>query len=510
MAGQVCAAATAMTTTSAHTSGATEPGRIGVPAVEALAMTRSPRLLAVVQAAALAAGLVSVATAGPTQAAPPAGAISSNVEFVANLPEANTAISLNFIGDTMFVSAESGISSYDVSNPRAPKLLGALPHYIWENEDVDVDPARHLLFVSRDPRGFTSPATTAFPYGAVEVYDVSNPAVFKPVSATLLPTGHTTTCVGGCRWTWTGGPATSPVDAHDWGFGRPIFALDMKDPSHPVQCAHPIDTNRSDGKTSYAHDVQVDSTGVAWVSGDGGVRGYWVTGRHRDPVDGKTKTATGCDPIPYAGGGTELGRDASRGGLMHNAWRDMKAKVDGVKGAVLYVTEEVTGASSCAGYGKFAIYDLRGSFHGEGWRNIAATHFRLKPLSTWTPERQPGSNGCDSAHYFTDRGDQVLAGAYYSQGTRFLDVSNPRHPRQIAYYRPNDASTWAAYWHKGYVFIADNARGIDIIRLTGPAAKLGAATSAAPVTAPLLPAGRSLADIGMTRDPVWHWMCGTP
>lgn len=473
-------------------------------------MTRSLRLLAVVQTAALAAGVVSVVTAAPSGATPPAGAISSNVQFVTNLPEMQTAISLNFIGDTMFVSAETGIYSYDVSNPAAPKLLGALPHYIWENEDVDVDATRHLLFVSRDPRGFTSPATTAFPYGAVEVYDVSNPAVFKPLSVTLLPTGHTTTCVAGCRWTWTGGPATSPADARDWGFGRPLFGLDMSDPSHPVQCAHPLDTNRSDGKTSYSHDVQVDPSGVAWVSGDGGVRGYWVTGKHRDPVDGKVKTATGCDPVPYAGGGTVLGRYDTRGGLMHNAWRDLNAKVDGAKGDVLYATEEVTGASSCSGYGRFAIYDLRGTFHGEGWRNIAKTHFRMKQLATWTPEHQPGSNSCDSAHYFTDRGDQVLAGAYYTQGTRFLDVSNPRHPRQIAYYRPSDADTWAAYWHKGYVYVADNARGIDVIRLVGKAARPDGARAVTTVTAPLLPAGRTLADIGMSRDPIWGWMCGSP
>jgi hypothetical protein len=188
----------------------------------------------------------------------------------------------------------------------------------------------------------------------------------------------------------------------------------------------------------------------------------------------------------------------------------MNAKVDGVKGVVLYATEEVTGASSCAGYGRFAIYDLRGTFHGEGWRNIAKTHFRMKQLSTWTPERQTGSNGCDSAHYFTDRGDQVLAGAYYTQGTRFLDLSNPRRPRQIAYYRPNDANTWAAYWHNGYVFIADFSRGIDVIRLTGQAARTGAASAAASVTAPALPAGSSLADIGTKRDPIWGWMCGTP
>ena len=475
-------------------------------------MRRSLRLLAVLQAGALAVGTTAAlagtpATGAPT-AAPPAGAISGNVEFVAQLPEAATAISINFIDDSMFVSTVKGLLSYDISDPAHPRLQGALPYYIWENEDVSVDAKRHLLFVSRDPRGFTSPATTAFPDGAVEVYDVSDPTVFRPVSVTTLPTGHTTTCVAGCRWTWTGGPATSPLDAHDWGAGRPIFALDMRDPANPVRCPKPIDTGRSDGTTSYAHDVQVDARGIAWVSGDGGVRGYWVTGRHRDPVTGKVKRATGCAPVPYAGGGTELGRLATRDGLMHNAWRDLSASVDGHAGDVLYATEEVTGAANCRGFGRFAIYDLRGSFDGQGWRDIAHTHFRMHQLSTWTPEKKPGSNGCDSAHYFTDRGDQLLAGAYYTQGTRFLDVSDPRHPRQVGYYRPTDANTWASYWHDGYVYIADLTRGVDVIRLTGAAA--GKAAALPTVTAPALPAGRSLSAVGLRPDRHWHWMCGRP
>lgn len=273
-------------------------------------MTRSLRaLLAIQLVTVLAAGVAAAAgptTAGPTTVTrartaptPPAGAISSNVEYVGNIPEAASAISLNFIGNTMFVSSVDGVSAYDVSDPTNPKLLGALPYYIWENEDVDVDTVRHLLFVSRDPRGFTTPENNPdFPYGAVEVYDVSIPGVFRLLSFTLLPTGHTTTCIDGCKYTWTGGPATSSIQTNGWGWGRPIYGLDMNDPSHPVQCAHPIDTGRDDGVTSYSHDVQVDPAGIAWVSGDGGVRGYWTSGRHRDPTDGKVKTATGCDPIP--------------------------------------------------------------------------------------------------------------------------------------------------------------------------------------------------------------------
>src|SRR5437764_14806050 len=97
---------------------------------------------------------------------------SPNVKQLAQLPETTSAISINFIGDTMFVSTVTGLYSYDVADPASPKLLGSVPHYIWENEDMDVDPVRKRLFISRDPRGFTTPATSAggFPFGALEIY----------------------------------------------------------------------------------------------------------------------------------------------------------------------------------------------------------------------------------------------------------------------------------------------------------------------------------------------------
>src|SRR3954468_24669331 len=72
---------------------------------------------------------------------------SPNVKEVARIPELVGAISINFIDDTMFVSTAHGLYSFDVSDPASPKPLGALPMYIWENEDVDVDPVRKRLFI---------------------------------------------------------------------------------------------------------------------------------------------------------------------------------------------------------------------------------------------------------------------------------------------------------------------------------------------------------------------------
>jgi hypothetical protein len=450
------------------------------------------RLLTAACAVVLPLSVLSGAAAKAAPVAPPAGAISSGVQFLANIPQLASAISIDFLGNTMFASTVTGIYAFDVSNPAAPVAAGALPMYIWENEDVQIDQKRKLLFLSRDPRGFTSPATTAFPYGAVQVIDISIPAAMHQISISLLPSGHTTSCVDGCNYTWTAGPATGQTQPSDWG-GRPVFALDMRDPANPVQCPHPIDEHRNDGKTDYTHDVQVDKDGIAWISGSGGVRGYWVNGTHRNAQTGQMQKATGCDPVPYAGGGTDLGQLKTAGGVMHNSLHPAWNK------GILMATEEVT-VTACAKSGKFVTYSLDGSYGGAGFRSTPAKKFRLKELDTWTPEKQPGSTGCDSAHYFTDRGDGITANAFYTQGTRFLDVRDPKNIKQVAYYRPDDADVWAAYWRPGgYVFVADFQRGVDILKVT--IGKNGKAVSAPPAPARTV-VNRPSRDFG--------WMCQVP
>src|SRR3954447_8267197 len=164
--------------------------------------------------------------------APAANAATSpNVKHVAQIPTLAGAISINFIGDTMFVSTAHGLYSYDVKDPAHPALLGALPMYIWENEDVDVDAKRQRLFISRDPRGFTSPGIpgNVFPYGAVHIIDVSDPKNLEQLNMFLVPAGHTTTCVNRCDTIWTAGPGASAVTNPGLD-GRPIYATDVTDP----------------------------------------------------------------------------------------------------------------------------------------------------------------------------------------------------------------------------------------------------------------------------------------
>lgn len=446
----------------------------------------------------IAACLAAVALAGLSVAAPQAGAAQSdNVQSIASIPTMQAAISINFIDDTMFVSTVHGVYSYDVSDPASPTLLGALPMYIWENEDVDLDPVRKRLFISRDPRGFTSPATSGatFPYGAVHIIDVSNPALMIQLNMFTVPAGHTTTCVNSCDYVWTSGPYANAQTQPQFS-GRPIYSTDVTDPTSPKPCAEPIDTDHFDGKSGYVHDVQVDKRGIAWVSGEGGVRGYWTSGEHRNPLTGSVETATGCKPIPYGGAGSPESATSSR--FMHNSWHDWvkggaKPGPGGVpRNRVLLGTEENI-VSDCATAGRFVAYDLAGTYNGQGFKPDTAPTKRMTVLDTWTPEHQQGSTGCDSAHYFTSRGDGLTANAFYSQGVRFLDTSDPTDIRQVGYFVNSDSNTWAAYWHNGYVFVADFGRGVDVLKFEGSPA------NAPTVTAPLVSRASSTTQLRFSR-----------
>jgi hypothetical protein len=416
-------------------------------------------------------------------ATPPTGAISPNVEFLSNLP-IPTAIALGFIGNTVFVSTVLGIYSVDVTDPTNPQLLGALPMYIWENEHMQVDPARNLLFIARDPRGFTSPATTAFPYGAVQVIDVSNPRVMVQVGYHMQPTGHTASCINDCKFLWVAGPASPALQVPGgadptWG-GRPVWGVDISDPTNPVDCPHFIDLNNHAGVTDYDHVADVDAMGVAWVAGSGHIRGYWTQGQHLDPVTGKVQTATACDPVPYGGGNVAEGQLKVQGGVIHNTGRNLNVSVDGRPGDAIAATEEVN-VTDCKTSGRFLTYDLGGSYTGQSW-TPSGKGYTLRRLDAWTPENQPGSSGCDSAHWFTDRGDGLIAIAFYTQGTRLLDIRDPRHIREVGFFNVQNTNTWAAYWHgDNYIYVADFQRGLDILRYHGD---LGAATRGAGTTSP--------------------------
>lgn len=454
---------------------------------------------------------------------PPPGSIE-NVEFLGNLPSTAQATAINFLTygqgskayDVLYIVGRFGLQSFDISDPESPvfldqitsdelKLPGDASGTFWQNEDMDVDPDRKLVFLSRDPRAYNGSTNDVAAVSGVYIVDASDPTDLQMRLFHEIPTGHTTTCINDCDYLWTGGPASNPEQAAEWPFGRPIFATDIRDLDNVVTSPEPIDTGRRDGSTGYAHDVQVDAQGIAWVSGSGGVRGYHTDGVHRDPLTDEVRLATAFDPIPYGGGGIDEADAPSA--FMHNSDRPVgndsipgSAKYGFQPGQLIMSTEEAFGSSTCDGVGQFVISSLVGSFDGESWSSTPDEPFRLETVATWSPAGEAGTNPAGpfcSAHYF-DRDRDIIAYSWYGQGTRFLDVSNPTDPIQIAYFRPEGGVSWAPYFYEDVVYVADHTLGLTILRLDDGASK--AKREHRPVDAPRMTGAELLASLEVARE----------
>jgi hypothetical protein len=465
-------------------------------------------------------------------------------------------------GDALVTTGRFGMRIYDIRDRYEPKLIGELDRtaLALEGDDgsasyhtaesLNIDKQRKLAFLSRDPRAFGNPQTSG-PSGFY-VIDIADPTAPELLTFHQVGAGHTSTCVNSCEALWSGGPSRATTDPADW-IARPILVTDVSGLERvdgeivgldTIETSpEPVDTGRYRGITDYSHDVQVDQQGVAWVSGRGGVRGYWTEGVHEDPTTGATRTATATDPIPFAGGevGEYTGLPADDGRRLAGAIHNMERPVDGAygdsawtdserprrpdagdgatpggdyaPGELVYVTDENFTSESCGTYGKFYIASIDGADQGQAWRTAEEVAedgpYELDEIGRWSVAEKEGStdSGTCSAHYFNMQ-DGIVAGGWYSQGFRFLDVTDPTDPIQIAYFRADGGSGWSTHWIGEVIYANDSNLGLHILTLDGDAAD--AAETRTEVLAPAMTAAQVAAQGDLVADPVFGWSCALP
>ncbi len=115
-------------------------------------------LLALLAAAALLGAAGATAAAEPLLPVPPVvpatglDVKSDNVTHVGTVPLEGVGVSMKVVrvGKQLraFVSGAAGLSIYDATDPAAPLLLGHLPMYNWENEDVAVSADGETAFLT--------------------------------------------------------------------------------------------------------------------------------------------------------------------------------------------------------------------------------------------------------------------------------------------------------------------------------------------------------------------------
>ena len=105
------------------------------------------------------------------------------------------------------------------------------------------------------------------------------------------------------------------------------------------------------------------------------------------------------------------------------------------------------------------------------------TAVRLSPtltdateLSEWFVPLGTPAAVC-SVHVFSSEGSTVFLGSY-NAGLQAVDYSDPANPRQVGHFIAEGATSWGALYHRGYVYVGDMSRGLDVFRYTGPGARL--------------------------------------
>jgi hypothetical protein len=471
-------------------------------------------LLLILAIACVGAGCF--AAVAPAAEPPPGAAISDSLEYMARVPDSAAIVEGKFdtVGgrEVLVTTGTYGFRTYDVSDPASPQLIGSFqppevlgPNGYWQDEDMELDVKRKLIIGALDPRhddvdqvscpgiGQLS-AKTRNPKCRSGFYVISyaDPSHLEQVGDFVeLPVGHTTSCIDGCRYVWTGGPARrddlaylGPFEPGGRGDGRPIWVTDLRDPGHPKTFPNPIDLGRNDGLTDYSHDVDVDAQGFAWISGRGGLTAYATHGKWRDPRTDKWRKAKPWDPVLVAGGGLpggDSGVAQPQTDFIHNSTRPVGGKVRAAgvpRDHVALMTEEDF-TEPCDQGGRIVAADITSSLGGEGAANSTPEHpFRMTALDSFHPARNAADSSAPitecSAHYFELAGS-TLAAAWYGEGLRVIDASDARDLRQVGYYyvtgtdaaaNPSSLS-WDTAWHGDLVFLFDMDRGIEILRLKG-------------------------------------------
>jgi hypothetical protein len=433
-----------------------------------------------------------------------AAPMESRVEHVKTLP-APAGIGANFKGDHMFVTGTSGLWVYDVSEADDPQLVSQLPLPHYENEDVSIGGNR--LLISGDG---TAGGSMLF------VIDISNPRVprvERAINMQALDEGHTATCIRECQYAWVAGGSSIAVlnldEIDQIPAVGPLPGIQIQGAASKVEVGE-LTPAREFGWST--HDVQVDNAGYGWVvGGDGTVAFDLRPGSY--PVPGKPYPQNLLEPAIVARTGPAAlndgdffesdesnNQDTLNDFIHHNSWRpdarDFRSRTDrnlrdrrARDGETVLITEEDiwnrpsqgTAPGGCETQGSFQTWQVKQ--FGSPDENTS----NVQNLDSWTTEfneliqgdETPGGTGvipggqdviptkgfC-SSHYFSER-DGIVATAWYEQGTRFLDVSDPNDIKQVAYFVAPGSTTWATYWSptdRNVLYVVDNNRGVDVLR----------------------------------------------
>ncbi|MFY0407290.1 LVIVD repeat-containing protein [Solicola sp. PLA-1-18] len=395
---------------------------------------------------------------------------SDNLSLIANLPkqgpfasEAALNSDLAFKGDYVFAGNYEGFMVYDVKRPKYPRIVAQVKCTGAQN---DISVYKNLLVLSVDSsRNDSSCASTAqsatvkTSWEGVRVFDISNPASPRYVSAVETPCGsHTHTLA----------PDKKNKNVY-------VYVSSYSPNAAFPDCQPPHD------KIGVVK-VPVDDPAAAKLVGtpvlfpDGG-----------QPAGGYSSQTTGCHDITaYPSKDIAAGACMGDGILMDISDRENPKVTTTVRdtenfafwhsatfnnaGTKVVFTDELGGGGgpTCnpetgRTKGADAIYDIT----------------RLGQLKFGSyykiPRTQSNTENCvaHNGSLIPVEGKDIMVQAWYQGGISVMDFTNSKKPKEIAWFDRGPISdtelktggSWSAYYYNGYIYSNDIQKGLDVLSL---------------------------------------------
>ncbi|CAN5759662.1 hypothetical protein BH23GEM6_BH23GEM6_24900 [soil metagenome] len=411
----------------------------------------------------------------------------SNPRNPGDFPFANS--DLAFQGSRVFIGNFNGFQIYDVSDASRPRLISSM---VCPGGQGDLSVHGNLLFMSvEEPRGRVDCGdqgvlrpVSADRFRGVRIFDISN--IERPRQV-----GGVQTCRGSHTHTLVPDPndrthvyiyvsgAAPPRSAdelpgclrsgEETGQESPLFRIEVI----RVPLANP-------------QQSQVINTPRLFANPQTGeIAGLWRGGAHGTGTQRTAATDHCHDITVYPAIGLAAGACSGNGILIDISNPASPVRIDEVvdpnfaywhsatfnnAGTSVIYTDEWGGgtaprcrANDPSNWGANAIFTVANR------RLQHAGYYKLPAPQTAT-ENCVAHNGS----LVPVPGRDIKVQAWYQGGISVFDFTDPANPMEIAFFDRGPLSAtdlmlgghWSAYWHNGYIYGSEIARGLDVLRLT--------------------------------------------
>jgi hypothetical protein len=422
-------------------------------------------------------------TAKPDTAKPPAPR-----------PDRGNALSFSnsdivFKGSNLIVGSFHGFNTYDISNPKKPKLVSST---VCPGGQGDVSIHGNLLFMSvEQTRGRIDCATTGVKetvsnerFRGVRIFDITD--LKKPKQVAAVQT---------CRGSHTHTLVTSPKDTENvYIYGSGTGAV--RSAEELAGCSG-LDPKKDANTALFSIDViqvPVKAPDTAKIVNrprifsdpkTGDLSGLWQGGDHGTGTQRSRVTNQCHDITVYPDVGLAAGACSGNGILLDISdpanpsrldavtdksfayWHSATFNNDGTK--VIFTDEWGGGtrprcrATDLPNWGANAIFEIVDK------KLVFKSYYKLPAAQTDT-ENCVAHNGS----IVPVPGRDIMVQAWYQGGVSVFDFTDSMNPYEIAFFDrgPLDAKNlmtggyWSTYWYNGQIYGAEMARGLDVLKLT--------------------------------------------